>query len=878
VQTSGPRAADAPAPSSVEGLAPSGVEGRAPSEVEAPASSGVGYAHAVTLIAIAALFVWLFARFFFRPLYLAESDLYENGLPIFLSPISRWSSFEFSGLPVFADPQNFDFYLPNMIFGKLLHSWTAVVMSGPLLAACFTYAYVFSTTRSRTAAVLSGLAFGLSEDMLERLRHLNHVHAIAWLPLILLSLDRVRQDGGARSWIAIGAFAVGSCILAGHPQPALYVMYCAGLYALAGIVFDSRIPNPPRPGSGQAESRLWRPLAATAALFAIGILLSSIKAFPLVEARNLVVRSEGLTFERFVGPSLSAPQMFSFVFPTIVHGPTTELPTYVGLATLLLALAGVTRLRSDWRVGFWLVMSLFGVVMGLGTATPLVTAAYYVPLYSWFRNISRHMFLFSFGASVLAGFGAAALQHRQVSPRALRIGAGILAVVMLAGATLVHLFPASFPLEGPHGEPGPGPLSIFTVGVWIQFAILAGVIALASWMVRRPSNAAFALLVPLLVVDLLNALPYDIKADGIEIYGISAEATRPSVHALAIGRALEPTQSRALAIGGTQVDEVLPAVFARAWRIPIAGGYGAMLVDRLSRLATMGTNGEVRSSVLAFADQTLDLLAVKYVIVNADQLEEPERRRWLRGTDRWSEAMHFRTARDTDRGTDEDVRGETEITVFENLRALPRAWLAGAVTPMTDAEAIGTVKSSRLPDGRPFDARTIALIDPSSVPSASRFTPGESDVRVTRIGDGDIGIRVSSSGGGFLVLSENAYPGWRARIDGGEVPIYRTDVTLQGVVVPAGAHRVDFTMEPRSLEAGILVSGLAGLVCIALLATVRQRDGTVRVAGPEAVPQHDGTGRVAGPEAVRNAPPPDALPPHRLHEDADQADPAGGIT
>src|SRR5712691_2407885 len=101
--------------------------------------------HLPTLLALVALFTWLFARFFFRPLYLAESDLYENGLPIFLSPISKWSSFEFNGLPVFADPANFDFYLPNMIFSKLLRSWTAVVMSGPLLAASFTYAYVFST-------------------------------------------------------------------------------------------------------------------------------------------------------------------------------------------------------------------------------------------------------------------------------------------------------------------------------------------------------------------------------------------------------------------------------------------------------------------------------------------------------------------------------------------------------------------------------------------------------------------------------------------------------------------------------------------------------------------------------------------------------------
>ena len=78
--------------------------------------------HILILVGFVALFTWLFARFFLRDLYLAESDLYENGLPIFLSPIWVWSSFEFAGLPVLADPANFTFYPPNLIFGALLHS------------------------------------------------------------------------------------------------------------------------------------------------------------------------------------------------------------------------------------------------------------------------------------------------------------------------------------------------------------------------------------------------------------------------------------------------------------------------------------------------------------------------------------------------------------------------------------------------------------------------------------------------------------------------------------------------------------------------------------------------------------------------------------
>jgi len=107
-------------------------------------------------------------------------------------------------------------------------------------------------------------------------------------------------------------------------------------------------------------------------------------------------------------------------------------------------------------------------------------------------------------------------------------------------------------------------------------------------------------------------------------------------------------------------------------------------------------------------------------------------------------------------------------------------------------------------------------VDPSNVPPTSTFSPGAFEARVTRIGDGDIGLRVTSEGSGFLVLSENAYPGWRARIDGTEAPIYRTDITLQGVVVPAGTHRVDFTLESRALRWGLRTSGFSAVVCASL--------------------------------------------------------------
>src|SRR5262249_61028613 len=38
----------------------------------------------------------------------------------------------------------------------------------------------------------------------------------------------------------------------------------------------------------------------------------------------------------------------------------------------------------------------------------------------------------------------------------------------------------------------------------------------------------------------------------------------------------------------------------------------------------------------------------------------------------------------------------------------------------------------------------------------------------------------------FLVVSEVNYPGWAARIDGVDAPIYQTDYLLRGVALPAG--------------------------------------------------------------------------------------------
>jgi uncharacterized membrane protein YfhO len=76
----------------------------------------------------------------------------------------------------------------------------------------------------------------------------------------------------------------------------------------------------------------------------------------------------------------------------------------------------------------------------------------------------------------------------------------------------------------------------------------------------------------------------------------------------------------------------------------------------------------------------------------------------------------------------------------------------------------------------------------------------------------------------LLVLSDVHYPGWKARVDGRDVPMERVNYLLRGVMVPAGTHRVEFVYEPASWRAGWIISVLAVLaVAVAIAAGLRAR-------------------------------------------------------
>jgi hypothetical protein len=167
-----------------------------------------------------------------------------------------------------------------------------------------------------------------------------------------------------------------------------------------------------------------------------------------------------------------------------------------------------------------------------------------------------------------------------------------------------------------------------------------------------------------------------------------------------------------------------------------------------------------------------------------------------------------------------EVARGADYAIHENATALPRAFLVGRAVPVATAEDAWTALAAP-----GFDPRAVVYLDGPAAPLD--VGPPAGSATATRNGPDELTVAVESDREAILVLSEVAYPGWRATLDGRDAPVLTADYTFRAVPVPAGRHEVRLVFDPPLWRAGWLVAGLTAAAVAALVAVARRR-GTRR--------------------------------------------------
>lgn len=575
-------------------------------------------------------FIIFFSPVLFSARVLAPGDGLNYFLPSYYARTFLWDAGIWGGFPALGDAPRMFWYPPALLVALIPSSWEVFMVLAYVLAASFTYGYVYSLTRSRLGATVSGFTFAVCGFMIAHLGHAAIVHTVAWLPLIVWALSELaRTKGRLRSfWFTAGALAVTCAALAGHAQMFVYVIV---LSVMCALVIGWRAPV------GRA-----RYYTLCVVLMLLGVGLAAVQLLPTSELTRLSLRAQ-LTFGDFVAFGLPLRQLPMLVFPYLYGGApasfystayfgawpssadgwgATELTGYAGLLPLVLAAVALVAARRRPVIWFWAGVAAVAVLLALGEASPLTRLTYQLPAVNKFRAPARHLFAFAFAVSVLAGVGVGAIRQQTASRQLVRRVIVCAALALALCLVMMKLFAGrlnELALQRLGQTISLNPLSNPALGVPLLIFLGAG-LALYYWSLRPRSRWRATLLVAVLLVDLFSfAWFYEWR-----YRSPYKNYLNPPAAASTYREQLDKTHERLLPIRGVngRLSE-LPPNLSRLWRLPSASGHGPFILARTSSLLAMKPDGSVEDSWRNPAHQALDLMAVRYLLVPPSEIEAP---------------------------------------------------------------------------------------------------------------------------------------------------------------------------------------------------------------------------------------------------------------
>jgi hypothetical protein len=704
--------------------------------------------------------------------------------------IPEWNPFLFGGMPFIAAMHGDIFYPTAWLRYAGMPVDAAMTLGFAahfVLAGTGAYALLRALGASWTGGLVGGLAFELTGILTSLVKpgHDGKLFVSALTPFMFLALLRAVRD--RRPW-AYGLVAIltGLALVSPHYQMTYYLLVAAGFWTL-WLVFwsETRLVGPAR----------FTALAAALGAVLLGLAISAIQALPFLSYLPYAARGTNQGWEYATSFALPVEELMTTVLPQF-NGVLQsywgqnffKLHTeYVGALVLVLAALGA----GDRRLGRlrWILLGIAGffLLVAFGGHTPFYRAWYeLMPLMKKVRAPGMAFMLPAFVAALFAGFGADRLLRRDVTLRGLLVPLGVVGGIALLGAVGI-LQPVAEALARPEMMPravaNAGELRGGAVRL-LLVVLLGGAVLWAAWSGRVRGIAAAGLLAAATWGDLWSVARgfFDWSPPAAELFADDALTTRLRE---------TPLPYRTFDVpGGGAYD----GSWLMAHRVPGVFGYHGNEVrfyDELWGGKNQWTN---------IANPNLwDLFAVRYLLLREEQ-PVPGFHKVL--------------------GPAPTASGAS-ATLYERDSLPPYARVLGAAAKVPEAQVVGTVTDPRFPVNDLVVFADTAGVQPAALPPSG--LPPRPAVAATVAAWEPGRMRITLEGAAaaptYLLVSETWYPDWHATVDGRAAPVHRADHAAIGVELPAGAKEVELSFASPSYRTGKLVTLLATLLALALLAT-----------------------------------------------------------
>jgi len=495
------------------------------------------------------------------------------------------------------------------------------------------------------------------------------------------------------------------------------------------------------------------------AIAGLALLVSAPQIVPFIELLRISNRTILPISEASFG-NLPPALLLGIFFPSDFQFP--EWFIYPGIGAIIFASVGWAKGWSVRERG-WAWAGLLGAILALGTFTPIYPLFYkLVPGFSMLRVPARWWILVLFSLSILAALGVEKWLNRQpwIGKRFQFVILG-LGGVIISAAIFRQVRPAMFPYEARFTALFfLGLISILLLGprkITLLFA--TGIILAGQW------SASLPLIKPFPVTSIS-------QDDPVSQFLLNAAEKGQRSYApysgLPFQKWVNPNLKTADGYDSFQLDGYRQLVQAASGcdYQGYAVSAPATQSDPKAQLACPDPNPDL---------DLLRVVNVHYLVLPADK------------------SMPDLTP---------VIETNTE-KVYKLQPGLGELWIANNVVTTPSQTCIETLTRTKI-DETVLVEHEIDIIN-----------PGFAEILTWTSTPNSARVQVQADQPSLLVRSEAWAPGWKVNIDGERTELLRVDCALQGVIVPAGNHQIEFIYEPLGWKLGWI--GMAVILALSVI-------------------------------------------------------------